>query len=277
MQIRSLGLQTDLIFARFDGEVLDRGDHVVVRTPENPGFWWGNYLVFPAPPAPGDLSRWRALFAETFGDEPRIRHEAYAWEPADGSVGAAAEFVEAGFTLDESVVQVATAGDLRRPAKWNAEAEVRPVRAGEEWDAVLAAQIARSPPRHEPAGFADFLRRQWRRHEAMIEAGLGRWYGAFLDGELVADMGVFVEDALGRCQAVGTAAGHRRRGLCGTLVHGACSDAFEGLGAERVVIVADEHEHAAGIYRSVGFRDHERIRDLTKAPPSPRVPAFAGG
>ena len=36
----SLGWRTDLIFARFDGEVVARDDCLVVRTPTNPGFWW---------------------------------------------------------------------------------------------------------------------------------------------------------------------------------------------------------------------------------------------
>lgn len=38
----SLGWRTDLIFARFDGQVTDCGKHVRVRTPANPTFWWGN-------------------------------------------------------------------------------------------------------------------------------------------------------------------------------------------------------------------------------------------
>jgi len=267
VDVHSLGIRSDFIFARFDGEVLDRGDHVVVCTPENPGFWWGNYLVFPTPPAPGDSSRWRRLFADEIGHHPGVRHEAFAWDPTDGSTGAAEEFVAEGFELNKSVAQTVTPETLRRPTKWNAEVEVRPVREGAEWDAVLAAEIARSPPGHDPEAFAVFLERQWRRYRRMIEAGLGHWYGAFLEGELVADMGIFVDAGLGRCQAVGTAKEHRRKGICGTLMHGACGHAFGEQGAEHVILMADEDYHAAGIYRSVGFRDTERVRDLTRRPP----------
>jgi hypothetical protein len=42
----SLGWRSDLVFARFDGEVVDRGNHLLVRTPGNPTFWWGNFLLF---------------------------------------------------------------------------------------------------------------------------------------------------------------------------------------------------------------------------------------
>ena len=59
MQLRSLGHQTDLIFPRFDGLILDRGDYLVICTPANPAFYWGNFLLFAAPPCQGDLVRWR--------------------------------------------------------------------------------------------------------------------------------------------------------------------------------------------------------------------------
>jgi len=35
MHLHSLGYQTDLIFPRFDGIILDRGDYLVIQTPTN--------------------------------------------------------------------------------------------------------------------------------------------------------------------------------------------------------------------------------------------------
>ena len=58
----SLGWRTELIFARFDGQVVDRGDHLLVLTPTNPGYWWGNFLLFRHAPGAGDFERWTALF-----------------------------------------------------------------------------------------------------------------------------------------------------------------------------------------------------------------------
>ena len=57
MDVKSLGYKTDLIFPAFDGEIVDRGDYLVVRTPSNPYFYWGNFLLFPRPPAEGDYLR----------------------------------------------------------------------------------------------------------------------------------------------------------------------------------------------------------------------------
>ena len=52
-QTRSLGWQTDLIFARFDGEVADRGDHLLVRTPTNLVVLVGQLPAVPASAARG--------------------------------------------------------------------------------------------------------------------------------------------------------------------------------------------------------------------------------
>lgn len=55
MNIRSLGRKTDLIFARFSGTVEDKGFYTLVKTPSNPGYHWGNYIIFDRPPQGGDL------------------------------------------------------------------------------------------------------------------------------------------------------------------------------------------------------------------------------
>ena len=50
MEPRSLAWRTDLALLLAAGsEVDDRGDHLVVRTPANPGFYWGNFLLLDVP------------------------------------------------------------------------------------------------------------------------------------------------------------------------------------------------------------------------------------
>jgi hypothetical protein len=79
MNLRSLGYRIDLMFPRFDGLVVDRGGYPVVRTPSNPRFWWGNFLLFPAPLALDDLPRWRELFAAEIGGPLQIDHLAFGY------------------------------------------------------------------------------------------------------------------------------------------------------------------------------------------------------
>jgi ribosomal protein S18 acetylase RimI-like enzyme len=89
-------------------------------------------------------------------------------------------------------------------------------------------------------------------------AGRGAWFGAWLDGQLLATLGVVVTDGRGRYQSVDTHPSARRRGLASRLVHDAGVTAVERFGAERLVIVTDSDNHALGVYRGVGFREAER-------------------
>ena len=54
MDIRSLGFRTDLRLLEMTGSVIeDRGTHLVVRTPDNPTYFWGNFLLLRQLPFPG--------------------------------------------------------------------------------------------------------------------------------------------------------------------------------------------------------------------------------
>ena len=59
----SLRWRTDLIFPRFDAEVIERDEYVVVRTPQNPSFHWGNFVLFNRAPREGDFACWHEIFA----------------------------------------------------------------------------------------------------------------------------------------------------------------------------------------------------------------------
>ncbi len=255
MQIHSLGYRTDLIFPRFDGQILDRGTYLVIRTPSNPTFYWGNFILFPAPPGQGDLDAWKALFAREVGTPPEVRHFAFGWDTIHGETGVVQPFLEAGFNLSQSVVL--TARQVSPPPKFNPQVVIRPLTEDWEWQQAEQNQVACREAGHSLEGYQVFKRDQMNRYRRMSRAGLGEWFGAFLEQRLVADLGVFADGAVGRFQSVGTHPDYRRRGICGTLVHQASLHAFEKMGVETLVMVADEHYFAAGIYESVGFRPAE--------------------
>ena len=48
MIVRSLALTTELALATTRGRITDRGDYIVVETPDDPGYYFGNLLVLPA-------------------------------------------------------------------------------------------------------------------------------------------------------------------------------------------------------------------------------------
>lgn len=262
MQVRSLGFRTDLLFARFDGQVDDRGDHVVVTTPTNPGYWWGNFLLFERPPREGDLIRWKALFAAQVGDPRALGHVAFGIDGTDGDAGVIDPFLEDGFELDRGVVM--TARQVVRPPRPNGEVEVRPLRDDREWRDATANQVLYLPESMRSEGFSDFKKRQMDRYRAMCEAGAGDWFGAFRGDALVADLGLFHDGPYGRFQSVGTHPDHRRRGICATLVHEAARFAFRNYGIRTLVMVADEGSAASRIYGSVGFEAVETTLGMAR-------------
>jgi ribosomal protein S18 acetylase RimI-like enzyme len=260
MNLQSLSLRTELMLRSFESEIAEKPDYIVIRTPRNPTFRWGNYLVFREPPKPGDLERWKAIFAQEVGTPPAINHFVFTWDTTGGEQGAAKEFVEAGFRLEESVVL--TARSVNPPPKRNTECELRAFerdRDWEEWLELALAQNAAEPPEsREGAGYKDFLQKKISERKRMIAAGWGQWFGAYLGGRLGATMGLFVRGGLGRFQSVDTHPEFRRRGLAGTLLYHVAQKGFAEMSAEDLVIVADQNYFAKDIYASVGFRPTER-------------------
>src|SRR5205823_10466181 len=76
MIVHGVGLTTELALATTRGRVIDRGDCLVVRTPDDPSYYDGNLLVFPAPLHAGELPAWTARFADEL---PDIRHRSFRW------------------------------------------------------------------------------------------------------------------------------------------------------------------------------------------------------
>ena len=106
----------------------------------------------------------------------------------------------------------------------------------------------------DESGHEEFVNRRAETDRALSEAGHGGWFGAFLDGRLVSQMGLFsASPGLARFQSVETHPELRGRGLAGTLVHHTSEYGFGELGATTLVMVADPGYLAIRVYRSVGF------------------------
>jgi ribosomal protein S18 acetylase RimI-like enzyme len=236
----------------------------VIRTPANPAFYWGNFLLFDQPPGEGDFERWTQLFAAEIGAPPEVRHVAFGWDAPDGAEGLAQPFLDAGFQLAHNVVLTTQA--VQPPAYPNTAIVVRPMESEQDWERALELLVIYTSDGDQSPGFLDFTRRSMARYRVMAEAGLGAWIGAF-DGErMVGGLGIYLDGAIGRFQEVGTHPDCRRMGVCGTLVHWSARYALEQLGAQTLVMVADPEYHAARIYESVGFRPAERQIGMDRAP-----------
>lgn len=273
---RSLVWATELDVLPPDRVIERREDHWAVRSPGNPRHYWGNLLLFDAPPRRGERERWERLFEAEFADEPRVAHRTFAWDcPDDGAAGAAGEFVARGYEVHRFTGLVAAPEGVRPHPRENREVEVReldprPGAAEELWAQVLELGVAARPRGEDEAEAArSFHRRRLDDVRGMLAAGRGGWYVALEPGggEVVATLGVVVTDGLGRYQTVVTAAPHRRRGIASRLVREAAGRAAARHGAARLVIVADPGSRAVALYESLGFRRVESVAGVRRRPP----------
>lgn len=257
MNIHSLGYRIDLIFPHFDGEVTDKGDYTVIRTPTNPNFYWGNYLLFAHPPRVGDLERWQDLFTQEIGTAPAVNHVVFGWDSPTGEPGEISPFLDAGFQRAENLIMAAQA--VYPPSKWNEAITVRPVQTARDWEQALGIYLRCFPGEDEfGPGYVTFVSRKMSRYRRMSEAGWGKWFGAFIGPRMVAGMGVFAENGVGCFEMVGTHPDFQRQGICGTMTYLAAQTAFDQMGVHTLALATDIGYHAEKIYESIGFKVVER-------------------
>jgi ribosomal protein S18 acetylase RimI-like enzyme len=250
MTVQSLGYRTDLFFARISGSVTDHDEYLCIRTPANPTYWWGNYVLFKRAPTPEDAPRWLEVF---HCEHPEARHIAIGYDSLEPGETHA-------FPLECIPSAVMTAQELREPPHPNRDAELRVLSDDADWNARLELSRVVHP------WSAEFLERSNGERRHQVETGRGAWFGAFLDGQLVSSLGVFnAGDGLARFQSVETHPQFGRRGLCGTLVHHAGQYALQRWDVNTLVIVADPEYHAKRIYESVGFETVQMQYALEKS------------
>jgi ribosomal protein S18 acetylase RimI-like enzyme len=148
----------------------------------------------------------------------------------------------------------------------NNACEIRPFTA-DDWPSWIKLQYANNAVQAQQeddrdGGYTHYVHGKAGEYRRMIEAGLGEWFGAFVDGELASSMGLFVWGKLGRFQSVDTHPDFRRRGLAGTLVYEVAQTGFNEMGAETLVMCADPDYVAIKIYESVGFEAVEELAGL---------------
>jgi len=250
--VRSLGFRTDLMLRRMAGsDIEEHTGYLVVRTPANPGFWWGNFVLFAGPPTGTDAL---AVFAAEF---PGAAHVAIGVDGTDGILGDA--FVDLGLTVE--VNSVLTAEQLRAPSPGPT---VRPLSTDDDWSQAIGLRLAcyYETPTPDERQFTELQVIEERR---LCEAGHGTWYGAFVEGRMRSGAGLFREGDLARFQSVETHPDFRRRGLASAVLSHA---ARREPGARALVIVADPDDQAIRLYRALGFAEAERQIQLYRAPGS---------
>lgn len=257
MLVRSVALRTELGLARTRGNVTDRGDYLVVETPDDPSYFHGNVLVLPAAPQVGEVTYWTRKFASELGRNPAIKHVTFWWDGTTGDTGADDELRAAGFETD--VHQVLAATSVTAPPTSFA---IRPL--GEEEVEATADIGWIIGDRHDEA-YREFLYRRAAWHRGLVARGAATFWGAFDDDKLVATLGLVPLGDIARYQDVQTLPSHRKRGIAGALLAASARHAID-RGVDQVVIMAELDSAASRVYERAGFRVIEKMAWAVRAP-----------
>jgi hypothetical protein len=172
VDVTSLGFQTDLMIRAMEGsEVIDHPGYVTVRSPENPEFWWGNFLLLPARAAHGAAGPWLDRFHAEF---PGAGHLALGLDGTGDPGADLGGFTKAGLELNRETVLTATA--LREPLHMNRDAVIRPLATGRDWQQAVELQ-AISNAADGGAVSQTFTEARYAARRRATEAGHGAWFG----------------------------------------------------------------------------------------------------
>lgn len=261
-ELKSLGYQSDLLVLSFESDIIEHDDCIQVATPSNPSFYWGNFLIFPNKPSIDNFEIWTHRFKQLF---PNAKHISLGWDAIGDKAGDVSLYIKNGFELSELSVLTAKDNDLVEPKKDVINLTVRPLVTDEDWRKATDLQIECNED-YPPEEFDNFKKQQMLQHRKNSDAGFGHWYGAFINDELVADLGIYSGNGVSRFQSVETKKEYRRQGIAGQLVYHASRHVLSQHPSNTVVIVAETNEPAVLVYEGVGFTVSEREYALLKRP-----------
>ena len=188
ISIKNLGYRTDAIFHLRDGFVEEHAEYYAIRTPSNPDFWFGNFILFKQAPTAGDLSRWLQIHEHTFRSS--LNHITFGWD--EDHPGVAGEFIDAGFKVHDGIVL--SMASYENLATVNPDLVVRKLRTDSEWKQMVDLQIEID---REDFKFRDdggvFRSTQMNSLRNMAGEGHGDWWGAFHHTDLIGGMGLYFD------------------------------------------------------------------------------------
>jgi predicted GNAT family acetyltransferase len=160
-----------------------------------------------------------------------------------------------------------TASSVNAPKRPNTTSTYRFLSSDDDWAQVLGMNLATATMTVDD-DYREFARLKVAHERELVEAGHGKWFGAFDGDRLQASLGLmFDRKGLARFQTVQTHPDDRNQGIASTLVHRASTYGFD-QGAQTLVMVADPDYLAIRIYRALGFTDTETQLGITIPPAS---------
>jgi ribosomal protein S18 acetylase RimI-like enzyme len=254
---KSVGLQSDHIFDRYNGIIEEELLYTCVHHPDNPHYFFGNYLLLKN--GSYDKEQMEDDFDKLLGSKADYNHKCFQWLKGDVYVDIN-DFISAGYKHMDCKVLTMDQTDFIPTTKSNKEIEIRKLKSDDDWEMWFNLELSIREEDEPLAPFKKFVHGRSRMYRSMINDGLGCWFGAFINEQLVGSVGFFYEDGLGRFQSVITHEDYRGKNICKTLVTHACRYGLTKV--SKLVMFADTDYHAAKIYEGLGFKCVEEISSV---------------
>ena len=256
MKLETLGLITEFAIASADAQIQDNGDHIIVATPDNPDFYFGNFVIFAKPPTLDSISVWENIFSQNF---PKAEHKAFAWQghiTTDDSTKLKAR----GYQIYEHIVLQRNTNPSSTP---QTDLTCRPLVSDADWDAAVQNHYeARQLSEELQKKRLRFLQKLFAKFRRLTLGQSAVWYGAFLQDELIGTLGICACENLGRFQEVVLKEKFRSQGFGTQFVALAMNDALTRLPIDTFVIVAEAGSVAERVYRKLGFGEATREQGM---------------
>lgn len=248
----NLGYFTDSFFLEEDKKIIHYPDVTFVCSPNQPTFFYGNFLYLNNALSKSDKDKLEKEFRKLFTD-PKIKHFTFCWSGNDTS--GIQPFIDAGYKLEEISVLKAEKKDILPLQLKNEEILISPFNSKKDWGKWVKLELEEREEGYSEEGYRIYLEGRVEVYQKLNQKGQGNFYGAYLNDELIAAAGLFHQNKIGRFQMVRTKETHRKKGICKTLIHHMCQEGFQQ--ADTLVIAADKGYYALGIYERMGFKSSE--------------------
>lgn len=255
-QLPFLGLRSEYVISHLSSEFIDTDDVIVLSSPDDPNYYFGNLLALKIPLDCLSPTQWLQRFQERFQHLPAVKHCTLVWvreEPIPVNVS---RFMQLGFDYEENHVLYLKREHFRSPDQLNVEVDYRPLVTDDDWSQWTSLNIAEQIESHTEEELRPYLAGRIRNYHALKQKGLGETLGAFHNGRLIGYAGLYHLNGLGRYQNVHVIPEFQNRHMARTLLTHLTQRLPETV--DELVIVADEHYHASKLYQSLGFTIAER-------------------
>lgn len=250
MNIKSLAYKTDLIFARADAIIKEYDNYLVIKTPEHPDYFWGNYIIASEKLKFKELIEiYKNEFAESFNKFISIGIDSKKNENYISN-----EFLENGFSIKSS--DVLTTEKVTMPEKYNEQLKIKILETDKEWESLIEVHKNENWYLSKEQEI-EFLKNKIKSIKKLTESGVGKRFIAIFNDKVVGDLGIYKDGVIGRFNDVTTHQDYRNMGICQTLMYHASDYALKNMNINTLVIVADKDYYAKKIYLKLGFTQYE--------------------